>query len=841
MQKIPRLINNFVPEKYQLKILLNHSDKTFGGIVKISGVLQPKNNHIVLHSKNLSIKSIILDDKSADFIIGKNDELKIIQPKLKPGKHKLEINYDGDITDSMYGLYPCYFDYNGTKKHLLVTQFESHSAREVFPCIDEPEAKAIFEVTLITKPNLTVLGNMPVKKQEIKNNELITTFDDTPVMSCYLLAWVVGELHKKSAKTKSGVEVNVWATPVQSEDSLNFALDIATRSIDFYDEYFKVPYPLPKCDHVALPDFANGAMENWGLITYREIALLADPKNTSISNQHYVATVIAHELSHQWFGNLVTMKWWNDLWLNESFASFIEYLAVDSLEPKWNMWLDFASNECLHAFNRDSLSGVQSVQIDVNHPDEIETLFDGAIVYAKGAHLIQMLKNYISEKDFRLGLKEYFCKFAYKNTEASDLWDCLSKVSNKNINKIMTDWISQPGFPVLSVTKNNNKITLSQHRLQRPSDEPDNTIWSIPLNSNCDDLPEIFDDKKLEISSNKADNLRFNIGSYCHYITHYDDNLFEQIITEIKNNKLNSIDKIQVLNDQILLAKSGLISNAKLIDLLLAYKNETNESVWDTISVAVGELKKFVNNNAQAEKKLHELVKLITSSQYERLGWDKKDNEPENDTKLRDIIIGLTIYAEDKDAILQAKKIYSNKRLTDISPELRRHILTAVVRYTDDQKITDLLLNTYKTTTSSQLKHDICYGLTATRNNPAINHLLEIIKDKKTVRPQDTAWWIAYLLHNKFSQEKAWNWIRTEWKWITKTFCSDKSYMDYPKFAANTLSNRKQYQEYREFFEPLQDNPILNRVIKIGIKELADRLDIVEKDQDEVCRVLSNF
>jgi len=223
---------------------------------------------------------------------------------------------------------------------------------------------------------------MPVVSQKTENNRLVTTFETTPVMSSYLLAWVYGDMLSKTAKTKNDVEVTVWATVAQSDAALDFSLDIAVRALEFFEQYYGVPYPLPKCDHVALPDFSSGAMENWGLITYRESVLLVEPGIAGVSSRHLAALVIAHELSHQWFGNLVTMKWWNNLWLNESFANLMEYLGPDALHPEWQIWNDFNSHEAVAALRRDAIDGVQSVQVDVNHPDEISTLFDPAIVYA---------------------------------------------------------------------------------------------------------------------------------------------------------------------------------------------------------------------------------------------------------------------------------------------------------------------------------------------------------------------------------------------------------------------------------------------------------------------------
>ncbi|MBF1023963.1 MAG: aminopeptidase, partial [Candidatus Nanogingivalaceae bacterium] len=439
MKTVPRLLDTFIPHHYALTLDLTRAEeKSFSGTVIISG--ESTGESISLHSKELTIHSALIDDQPAEFSHGEFDELRLSRPELSSGQHTVRVEFSGAITDAMHGLYPCYFTHDGVKKQLLATQFESHHAREVFPCVDEPAAKATYDVTLVTAPELTVLGNMPVTESSERDGALTTAFATTPRMSSYLLAFVVGELHKKTARTKSGVEVNIWATPAQSEDTLDFALDIATGSIDFYDEYFGVPYPLPKSDHVALPDFSSGAMENWGLITYRESCLLADPKLTQESSKRFIATVIAHELSHQWFGNLVTMQWWNDLWLNESFANMMEYAAVDALHPEWRMWEDFATSEVTAALRRDSLDGVQPVQADVNHPDEISTLFDPAIVYAKGGRLLVMVRRLIGEEAFRAGLKAYFEKFAYQNTVGNDLWQELETASGQPIIDLMNTW-----------------------------------------------------------------------------------------------------------------------------------------------------------------------------------------------------------------------------------------------------------------------------------------------------------------------------------------------------------------------------------------------------------------
>lgn len=838
MHTVSRLLTQFTPDHYELSLDLNRSGRSFRGTVTIHGGLIDDASHIPLHAKDLTIDSVLIDGKLASFATGENDEIYITQDSLSAGEHVVVLSFSGLITDAMHGLYPCYYEHNGEKKELLATQFESHHAREVFPCIDEPEAKATFDLTLTTDDDITVLGNMPVKFQDNEDSRLVTKFETSPRMSTYLLAFVAGELHKKTATAKGGVEVNVWATPAQPAESLDFALDIATRTIDFYNDYFDTDYPLPKSDHVALPDFSSGAMENWGLITYREIALLADPATTSISSRQYIATVVAHELAHQWFGNLVTMKWWNDLWLNESFATLMEYIAVDALHPEWNSWLDFSANESIMALRRDSLDGVQAVQVDVNHPDEISTLFDGAIVYAKGARLLRMLQQYIGHDAFQTGLKAYFDKHKYANTVGEDLWEALSAASGKPISDFMNTWISQSGYPVLSVTKDNDIISLSQKQFFVGPHEASDKLWPIPLNASSSDAPELFKERSGNFTLTPQDSpLRFNIGDSAHFITHYDDQLLDALIQNVKDGKLPALDRMQLLDEATLLARGGVMPTAKLIDLVAAYGNETSEPVWGIIAMALGELRKFVEDNEDAEKKLRALSAQVARTQYERLGWEAKDSEPEDDTKLRSTIIGMTLYGESEDAIAKATDFYKSIPLEALDPELRPLIISTVARY-GDGTIVDELLRAHKETQSGELRQDICIGVTSTRIPEKIVELLDAMRDPSIIRPQDVARWFVYIIRGREGRETAWQWIRENWDWIIYTFSGDKSYDDYPRYSASALMTRKQLQQYKDFFEPKQEIPALTRAIALGIKEIEGRVELIERDKEAVQKVL---
>ena len=833
MTKVPRLLDTFTPNHYNLTLDLTRAEeKEFSGTVIISG--DSTSESILLHSKGLTIQSATIDNQPADVSFGEFDELKLSQPNLENGNHTIHINFSGNITDAMHGLYPCYFTHDGIKKQLFATQFESHHAREVFPCVDEPAAKAEYDLTLVTRTGITVLGNMPVKSEEENGDSLTTTFEKTPRMSSYLLAFVIGELHKKSARTKSGVEVNVWATPAQNENTLDFALDIATRSIDFYDEYFGVKYPLPKSDHVALPDFSSGAMENWGLITYRESCLLADPELTPESSRRFIATVIAHELSHQWFGNLATMNWWNDLWLNESFANMMEYVAIDALHPEWHMWEDFATNEVTAALRRDSLDGVQSVQADVNHPDEISTLFDPAIVYAKGGRLLVMVRKLIGEEAFRAGLKSYFEKFAYKNTVGNDLWQELESASGQPIVNLMNAWISQPGLPVVSVSNSHDAATLSQERFFIGEHQPSDALWPIPLFANQPLDVKILDQKETTVSIEKP--LQLNCGLSAHFVTKYDESTREYLLKNIT--ELPTLDKICILQDATILARAGFENSASLLPLALSLKTETNEKVFGMAAGALTELRKFVDDNDAARDSLKRISGEFARATFEELGWDEKAGESDDDRERRTTALSLMMYSEDEEVLNEAKTRFDNNKLEDLPTEIRALIISANVRHFETPEMIENLFATYKNTPSNDLQNDIAIGLTSTKNPETAEKILANIKDSNIIRPQDASRWFVYLIRTRENRQIAWNWLKENWAWVEGTFGEDKSYDDFIRYAATALLTPNELNDFRQFFEPMENIPALARTIKLGITEISARAELIERDKADVLSVL---
>lgn len=855
-KSVTRLFQSFQPSHYDLTLSLDRPHMSFKGTVTITGRKTGRpSQRLTFHQKFLKVTDakILVKDKKGErevpvkrINIQKSfDEVRLhTDDMLYPGAYTITLEYQGNITPGMTGIYPCFFTNDSKEDALIATQFESHHAREAFPCIDEPEAKATFDLSLITEKGLTVLGNTPAKNTEDAGKDLVkTTFETTPRMSSYLLAFVVGNMHNRTTKTKRGTDVSIWSTVAQPADALEYALDIAKRSIEFFEDYFDVPYPLAKADHVALPDFSSGAMENWGLITYRERVLLAYPGETSQSTREQIATVIAHETSHQWFGNLVTMKWWDDLWLNESFANMMEYECVDAMFPEWHIWDTFVAAEGLSALRRDATPGVQPVKVEVHHPDEISTLFDPSIVYAKGGRLLYMLKNYIGTEAFRKGLSAYFTAHAYKNTEGADLWESLSVASGKDVAAFMDPWLQRPGFPVVTVKQQDKAVELTQkHFSDNPEAVDPERLWPTPL-FDGPDLPERLDARSVTCALKDNAFVRINTGARGHYIVDYATEAHRaDLVRQVKDGTLSNAERLILLNDSSMLGRAGQQSYAETLQLLEAYADESSDPVWDIMSLIIGETRRFIDHDDSLEDKIKALIRKVIAKQYARLGWDERQDDSAADQKLRATIIGLGSYAEDPaitERALQAFEEYK-KNPSALSSEIRAIVFGVPIKQ-GDAKAFDYLLKLHDDTNNSDLKADISAALTATRSGDHAGRLLQRLKDPKLVKPQDADRWLVYLMRNRYVRDIAWDWMVAEWTWIEETYGNDKSYDYMPRYAASACNTRQWAIKYKEFFEPKQDQIVLKRNIVIGIEEIDNRIKWLERDLPNVAKFFTAF
>ncbi|MGF0049132.1 M1 family metallopeptidase [Streptococcus alactolyticus] len=846
MKTVEHFIEKFVPENYNIFLDINRTEKSFSGNVAITG--EALDNVISFHQKDLTIASVLLDNQNLDFKVDNQQEsLSIDLPET--GTITLVIEFSGKITDNMTGIYPSYYTVDGMKKEVISTQFESHFAREAFPCVDEPEAKATFDLSIKfdQAADEIVLSNMPEVDAERRKETGLWTFDTTPRMSSYLLAFALGDLQGKTASSKNGTEVGVFSTKAHNPKTLDFALDIAVRVIDFYEDYFGVRYPIPLSYHVALPDFSAGAMENWGLVTYREVYLLVD-ENSTVKSRQNVALVVAHELAHQWFGNLVTMKWWDDLWLNESFANMMEYVSIDAIEPSWNIFEDFQTTGVPLALQRDATDGVQSVHVAVNHPDEINTLFDPAIVYAKGSRLMHMLRRWLGDDDFRAGLKIYFEKHQYSNTIGHDLWDALSEASGKDVAAFMDAWLEQPGYPVVTAEVVDDTLVLSQKQFFIGEGQDQNRIWPIPLNTNWTGLPETLTEERLAIpnfSQLAAQNegaLRLNTANTAHYVTNYKGQLLKAVLNQLT--ELDTTSKLQVVQERRLLAESGEIPYAELIPLLTKLTDETSYLVSEAIAQVVDGLDMFMDEGSEAQAEFKALVNRLMQKNYDRLGFEPQVGESDEDEMVRQKAISLMLYADNADAVAKAEEIFDahKENIESIPASIRLSVLANQVKHAETEELVSLYLDCYVKTNDGNFRRQLAAALSNTKEKATVERILGELKNKDVVKPQDLAMsWYRPFLNKDFSQGAFWNWACENWDWITSALGGDMSFDKFVIYPANTFKTPERLEEYKAFFEPQLDDMAISRNITMGIKEISARINLINTSKAAVESALAEL
>lgn len=839
MATIERFYDTFQPDHYDVFLDINRENKTISGKTTITG--NASDDQIAINQKGLDVKRVSTNNSDLTFTVDDAAEaIRITLPQT--GTVTFTVDYEAPLTDSMMGIYPSYYEVNGEKKQIIGTQFETTFARQAFPCVDEPEAKATFSLAIKfdEHPGETVLANMPEDHVEAG----VHYFQPTVRMSTYLVAFAFGELQSKITETKSGVKVGVFATKAHQAKELDFALDIAKRAIEFYEDFYQTPYPLPHSWQLALPDFSAGAMENWGLVTYREAYLLLDPDNTSLETKQVVATVITHELAHQWFGDLVTMKWWDDLWLNESFANMMEYVAVNALQPDWHIWELFQTSEAPMALQRDATDGVQSVHVNVNNPAEIDALFDSAIVYAKGSRMLVMVRALLGDEALRKGLKNYFAAHKYNNATGADLWKALGDASGLNIGEIMNSWLEQPGYPVVTAEVNSDgQLVLSQQQFFIGDGKDAGRQWQIPLNSNYNQVPQIMKDHSIVLGDYQVlrqasgEPFRLNLGNNSHFIVKYDETLLNDILDHL--DELDAITQRQLLQDLRLLASGQQISYASLVPLLVKFKDSQSAIVNAELYQIANNLKMFVLPGSPAEQELRQFFNVLSQDQYTRLGWTHKTDgtKDSNDDQLtRPYILSAALYARNTNAINEAHAIYQRNadHLDELRADIRGLVLKNEVQNFGTPDLFDQLITTYQGTANASFKQDLRTAIPATTDPTLIDKLIGYFEKADIIKPQDLRAWYRGVLTNKFGQQAAWNWLRDDWQWLNDTVGGDMEFATFITVTSGIFHTPERLAEFKEFFEPKINTPGLTREIQMDIKVIESKVNLIAKEQAAV-------
>jgi len=792
-----RLPADIKPLTYNLFLHPNLTTFAFKGNVSIMFLVTKATSFIVYHIKDLQINSEALHRIASDGTV--TNEIKIrrflqylkheqvymeLDSELKAGEtYRLVIEFSGMLADNLAGFYKSSYETSSRQKRwLATTHFEATDARAAFPCFDEPQLKANFTLSMMREPGyLSLFNTEQVGMESLDNGALfVDRFATSVTMSTYLVAFVVCDFGAKSALTQSNVNVSVYA-PREMLDQADYALSVATRVLDFYESYYNISYPLKKCDHIAIPDFSAGAMENWGLVTYLMRSLLYNPQESSVSDQQWVAVVVTHELAHQWFGNLVTMKWWNDLWLNEGFARFVEYLGSDFIQPGWRMKDQFLDDALAVALYSDGLVSSHPISVPVNDPAEIGEIFD-AISYEKGASIIRMLQSVIGEQAFISGVRTYLRTHMFGNAETDDLWAAMTKevstVSGKlDIKSIMDTWTLQMGYPVITVTRTGNKIKASQERfLYNPRGNQTEEFqsafgykWYVPLTyitQNDQSLQPVQWMETTDVSFSIRDSpgwIKMNANMTGLYRVHYDEDNWNALIRQLNTDHtvLSAADRASLISDSFALARSGHLNITVALELTRYLVNETEYIPWQTALSSLSYIGDLLEGLPEYDYYNTYVSRLIDNIQ-EQLTWS--DSGSHIDKLLRASVLGESLKLGVKKNVQQVQKMFSDwaNNNSPISANLRTLVYSGGVKYGGDEEW-EAVWDKYLVSQTPSEKSKLLYALSATTDALRLNRFLQLSLDESKVRSSETPSVIQSVAANPAGRILAWRFVRANW------------------------------------------------------------------------------
>ena len=795
------MLNTVLPIDYELEFEPDFGKFKFKGKEKIRVKISQSTKQIVLHSAELEINSctVIWNEKKLKAKVRldeKNEELILSLPEKISGKAMLVIDFVGTLNDKLVGFYRSKYEYKGKEKHLATTQFEAADARRAFPCWDEPEAKATFDVSLVVDNNLTAISNMPVISKKRLGKKTVFRFDRTPIMSTYLLYLGVGEFEFLQGKLGKTL-VRIVTTKGKKQQG-KMALVFTKQFLSYFQKYFKIPYPLPKLDMIAIPDFASGAMENWGAITFRETVLLYDPKTSSTDTLQHIAEVVAHELAHQWFGNLVTMKWWNDLWLNESFATFMATKAVDKIYPNWDFWDQFLISEMTGGLSLDSLKSSHPIDVDVKSPADVRQIFD-EISYNKGGSVLMMLEDFIGQETFRNGLHSYLKKHEYSNATTEDLWNSLGAASRKPVRKMMDTWVRQIGYPIIDATVVDSKIKLSQKRFLLEGDSKQQRgRWMIPISVRMEDktITKMMDNSIAVPYDGRW--FKVNDGQRGFYRVKYGEGSLEQLGRLIEEKKISNLDRWSIHHDLTALVMSNQYPLKHYLDFVRHYEEEDDYVVLSDI---VGFLN-FLYVAFSGEKfwdEIKEFNHYFMSMIFQRLGWDSVRGEKSTYALLRSTLINSLGKLDDKEIHNESQARFSHLlRTNSLNPDLRSPVYSTVA-WNGNLKTYQQLVNMYRKAATQEEKVRFLGSLSNFKEKQLLAKTLAFTLSKD-VRTQSLFVPIARMVANPYGKDLVWPWIRKNWKGLVKKFGVGNPLLNRIIGSVSVMSDMKKEKEIRRFF-----------------------------------------
>ncbi|KFP11432.1 Glutamyl aminopeptidase, partial [Egretta garzetta] len=820
-----RLPTYVKPVHYDLEMKPDMETDIYTGTVSISIALEKSTSYLWLHLRETKItemptlqkssgQQIALNDcfgyKPQEYIVMKAEKELTVTNENDP--YILTLKFQGWLNGSLVGFYRTTYTENGQIKSIAATDHEPTDARKSFPCFDEPNKKATYNISIIHQEPYQALSNMPVQKTvQLGGGWTQTTFEKSVPMSTYLVCFAVHQFKYVERTSASGKPLRVYAQPLQLHTAV-YAANVTKIVFDFFEEYFNLNYSLPKLDKIAIPDFGTGAMENWGLITYRETNLLYDPNESASSNKQRVAAVVAHELVHQWFGNIVTMDWWDDLWLNEGFASYFEFLGVNAAEPDWKMLEQVLIDDVLPVMKDDSLLSSHPIVVEVSSPAEITSVFDG-ISYSKGASILRMLQDWITPDLFQKGCQAYLKKHHFQNAKTQQFWEALEAASNKPVKEVMDTWTRQMGYPVLemginsSLTQKRFLLDPNANASHPPSDlgHENSTKYVFYNTSNS---------AGIAITPPPNTFAKVNPDHIGFYRVNYDSQNWARLSTLLVSNHkdFSPADRAGILDDAFSLARAGLVNYSVALELTKYLTNETDYLPWHRVISSVTYLANMLEDDTNLytlfQKYFRQLVKPIV----DQLHWNDSGSHLER--LLRASVLDFSCSMDDKESLNNASQLFEqwlqgktgkNIQVLFLYFSIPANLRLLVYRYgmqnSGNESSWDYMFKKYQETSLAQEKEKLLYGLASVKNITLLDRYLKYIYNTSFIKSQDVFTVLRYISYNMYGKTMAWDWIRLNWENLVDRFTINDRNLGRIVTITQTFNTELQLWQMENFFE----------------------------------------